>query len=186
MTQILIPKYPLDKISNNFMNRPQTVSVDQFVSNNFINSSTTSTVANATLPKQINNVDKSLLNSILTDYGSGPISKGLKSLQLINSNVITGSQNQGDIFGNVIIYGGLINFSSITLQQGETIILLNLSMNDFVYMVPLSMRTTYMTLIDEMVSDLKLGEFITTKYSSNILSQSKSIAQTVLNNGTNI
>lgn len=188
MPSVLIPKYPLGQITNNFFARSQGVSVNQFVLDNFINAngSISATNPHTSIQPTISN---DLLNAIMVDYGNGPISKGLNSLAIINRNVIAGTQNTSDIFGNTISYGANINFKYVTNDTGRTIVLANLSMQQIINVIPLNMQTNYYQLIDNIVNDLKNGIYKMTNYSLSILRQSRNSAQAasrVVNNGTNI
>jgi len=186
MASVLIPKYSLGQINSNFFQRSQGTTLSQFVSDNFVDAN--GNISNAN-PKTLKNKQiNDLINSILADYGNGTISIGLQSLQLINTNVITGQQNKGDIFGNYIIYGYNIDFSKVTIEQGRIIVIENLNMTQLVNLVPTSMQNDYYSLIDKMVNDIKSGQFEMTNYSIGLLRQSKNIAQAAsrIINATNI
>jgi len=188
MPSVLIPKYPQGQITNNFFGRSKGTTITQFISDNYtvVNGSIAAGNPNSPIQPSIPN---SLLNSIMTDYGTGPVSNGMNSLELINRNVISGNQVNSDIFGNTIIYGAGIDFSTVTLSAGETIVLGNLSMLQIINVVPSDMQTDYYQLIDNIVRDLKAGTYKSTNYSTSLLRQSRNLAQAasrIVNNGTNI
>lgn len=188
MPSVLIPKYPMGQITNNFFGRSQKTTISQFISDNYTNANGSIAAGNPTNPIQPS-IPNSLLNSIMTDYGTGPISNGMNSLELINRNVISGNQVNSDIFGNTIIYGAGVDFSTVTAADGRTIVLGNLSMLQIINVVPTDMQTDYFKIIDSIVTDLKAGKYKTTNYSTSLLRQSRNLAQAasrIVNNGTNI
>jgi hypothetical protein len=177
MPSVLIPKYSLGQISTNFFKRSAGTNISQFIGNNFVNANGSIAAAN---PKQlVNQIPNDLLNSILTDYGNGTISKGLDSLALINRNVVNGTQLSGDIFNNNIIYGADVNFKTVTLAEGRMIVVGNLNMLQIINIAPSSLQTTFYNIVDNIVNDLKNGKYLSTNYSAALIRNCKQIAQAV-------
>lgn len=188
MPSVLIPKYSLDTIQRNFFNRSQADTLNTFISNNYTDVNASIAAANPQLSSKLT-ISNSFINSIMADYGNGPVSKGLTALTLINTNVVTQSLNKSDIFGNFITYGYDIDFSKVSIQTGRSIIIKNLNMFDILNIAPSELVNDYLTTIDLIYHDLKQGTFDILQYQTTILRKSRIIAQTVskvINNGTNI
>ena len=176
MASVLLPKYSLGQISANFFNRGQGVTVAQFVNNNFTQSTTTlSSVQAQSTP--VSQVDNNLLNSMIVDYGNGPISMGMQSLTSINTNVVTGTIQSSDIFNNYIIYGGNILFNTVTNAQGRLIVLSNLQIVQILNVVSATLQNNFYTIIDAIVQDLKKGTYLSSNYSTSLLRQARIIAE---------
>lgn len=187
MANILIPKYSLDKIQQNFFNRNNSETLTNFISDNYTYTNGGISAANPQTNKQTS-ISNSLINSIMTDYGNGPVSMGLNALTLINSNVLTKTQSQNDIFGNYIYYGYNVDFSKTTLINGRQIIIQNFKMFDIVNISPQNLVTDYISTIDLIYHDLKNGIFEKSNYQITILRKSRIMAQTasrIVNNGSN-
>ena len=175
MPIVLTPKYSIDRIRKNFFSRTQTESIAQFVSGNFEPFTQTN---ERNIPPN-SNIDYSLINSILTDYGNGPISIGLMSLTVINTNVLTGQQLSSDIFNNYLLYGQTIEFHSTTKEQARDIILRNLQMKDISNNVSVDLRESYCKLIDNIAVQLKSGGYDPKRFSKSVLRESKILANAV-------
>jgi hypothetical protein len=179
---IYSPNYSIDTIRKNFAGLSSQTSLSTFISNNFTvtTPSITNTVntANVTTPAPLN---MDLVGQIYVDYGTGPVSMGMtESLVLINNNVQVGSTNNGDIFNNLIISGGNVDFRYVTDAQGTSIVLANLQMTTLLPFASSTMQTNYNAIILSIVRDLRNGIYNPNTYLSSVQYQSRQIAQQLI------
>jgi hypothetical protein len=179
---IYSPNYSIDTIRKNFAGLGAQTPLATFISNNF--SVVTSTVADTVNPANVTTptpLNMSLVGQIYVDYGTGPVSMGItESLVLINNNVQTGSFNNGDIFNNLILSGGNVDFRYVTDAQGTSIVLANLQMTTLLPFAPSAMQTSYNATVLSIVRDLRNGVYNPNTYLSNIQYQSRQIAQQLI------
>ena len=183
-TIIYSPNYALSQISANFFKKGSTP-IATFVSENFTTGVSPIDSSSTSSQPTTGSLDKDLLLQIAQDYGNGPVSNGLTGLVTINQCVINSQPIANGIFNNFIINGIGIDFRYVTKLIGRDIVLKNLSTDTLLGYVPLSYQTSYYTLIDSLVSDLKNGIYSLDKYNSTVLQQSKQLVR-IINNGTTV
>jgi hypothetical protein len=175
MASVLLPKYNLGQISTNFFNRTQAIPLSQFIANNFL--STANVITGTARTNGIQQANLILINQMAIDYGNGPISDGMQSLTLINTNVVTGMQLSSDVFNNTILYGATIPFNTVTNNQGRLIVLTNLQITQILNLVSSTLQQNFYILVDAIVSDLRKGTYLSSNYSTSLLRQARVIAQ---------
>lgn len=121
-------------------------------------------------------------SNILVDNGSGRITSGLKSLELL-SILCSGTSPQNlFLFDNIIYYGTVNDFKTKNDVDLIKIIIENLGMTAVINNLPSNITQEYKNICLKIAKLVKTGSYTADKYSAYIKTNSKKLVKIYIDN----